>query len=40
MGIFGARAPSPEQMVANWRHRMIAAGIDYNDFVARHLGAP
>ena len=33
MGIFGARAPSPEQMVATWGHRMIVAGIDYNDFM-------
>lgn len=33
MGIFASRAPTPEQMVANWGHRMIAAGIDYNDFM-------
>lgn len=33
MGIFAARAPNQEQMVANWGHRMIVAGIDYNDFV-------
>lgn len=33
MGIFASRAPNQEQMVANWGHRMIAAGIDYNDFV-------
>lgn len=33
MGILGARAPSAEQMVATWGHRMIAAGIDYNDFM-------
>ncbi len=33
MGIFASRSPSPEQMVATWGHRMIAAGIDYNDFM-------
>jgi alpha-beta hydrolase superfamily lysophospholipase len=31
--VFAARSPSVDQMVANWGHRMIAAGIDYNDFM-------
>jgi dienelactone hydrolase len=31
--VFAARQPDQEQMVANWGHRMIAAGIDYNDFL-------
>lgn len=31
--VFAARQPSQDQMVGNWGHRMIAAGIDYNDFL-------
>jgi len=33
MGVFASRSPTQEQMIANWGHRMIAAGIDYNDFI-------